>query len=99
MLLKTLGLYSFVRDFGRVYERGARGRGLRTGLKNKKAFQNKLTAVLIEIHFEFTRFFSLQDVVKYYFISIQAGGGGGGGGRAYIPVVFLFTGPGCSNQG
>ena len=50
-----------------------RGEGLQTGLKN--AFQNKLQSRADKILFKITRFFKLQNVVKFQFISIKARGG------------------------
>ena len=49
------------------------GGGLKTGLKN--AFQNKLQSRADKILFKITRFFKLQNVVKFQFISIKARGG------------------------
>ena len=47
--------------------------GLKSGLKN--AFQNKLQSRADKILFKITRFFKLQNVVKFQFISIKARGG------------------------
>ena len=84
-LIISPGLCNFVRGFRRAYKPGKV-----TYSCTKKVLQTRAALVLIEILFEFTRFFKLQNVAKIDAISIQTRRGLISGGL--IPgCICLFT--------
>ena len=72
--LKALGL-NCVRSFNTGYIRGSLYLGGHE-TKKKRGFKTSYIAALIQILFEFTRFFKLQNSIKIEFISKHARGGG-----------------------